>query len=349
VIGVDEESIFNEGSSADPVYDLTGDRDDSGFDPALLTALSRQRLAAIATGKIPVSLLFTAPVDDLGPGSASLLATRWVRDPGARAADVRHLVPAGDRWTVAELEELVLAPTHRYPVERHVFIIERADAMDPRCADRLLKTLEEPPSATTFVLCATDAAAIPATIRGRVEQHLQLDPASAEVRVEALVASGIERGTAQEAVELAGPAVSLASLIAQYPDLAATARAVMHHQAWTVTAAPASDAQAIIDNASILAASWLQGKSVKRSTERLTPVERARLRLLLSICFDRYRAATSAQLTQLAGEAGGALHVDGGYVTTKGVQARLEALESAERQLRSFTSPRLVIASLLTV
>jgi hypothetical protein len=54
-------------------------------------------------------------------------------------------------------------------------------------------------------------------------------------------------------------------------------------------------------------------------------------------------------LTQLAGEAGGALHVDGGYVTTKGVKARLEALERAERQLRSFTSPRLVIASLLTV
>jgi len=346
---VGEESIFNEGSTADTVYDLLDNQEEGGFDPALLTANTRQRLSALALGPIPVSLLFTAPVDDLGPGCASLLATRWILDRNARAADLQHLAPLGDRWSVAEIEELILKPTHRYPVERHILIIERADSMDPRCADRLLKTLEEPPSSTTFVLCATDASRIPATIRGRVEHHLELEPASAQTRIEALVAYGVERSAAQEAVELAGPAVSLAMLIAVDPELAGIARALMHSKAWGYSQSPVKDADEIIENASILAASWLKGKAVKRSTERLTPVERARLRILLSVCLDRYKRETSAQLREIAAGMGGALNVQGSYITSHGIQRRLEGLERAERQLRSFTSPRLVLASLLTV
>ncbi len=341
--------ITADSDAIEAVYAHTpGDPDDSGFDPALLTTATRQRLTAIARLGAPVAILFSSRVDDLAPGSALLLASRWVRSPEARSTDVRHLFPEGDRWTVGELEELILAPAHHFPVERHVFIIERADAMDARCADRLLKTLEEPPSATTFVLCATDPDNIAATIRGRIEHHIALEAAPAEVRVEALTSGGITRAAAQSAVDLAGPAISLAMVLALYPELSSAAERVLRSPAWSYTSTPVSDAIAIVEDAAVVAASWYQGKPVKRTPEKLSPVERARMRQLLGLCLERHLTESGLLLTKLATEAGGSLNVEGRLVSTAVVESRLRAAEAAIRQLRAYTSPKLVLAALLS-
>ena len=320
---------------------------EGGFNPALMTTLTRQKLSKISKLTPPAAVLFTSKVEDLAPGSARILASRWVRSSEARKIDIRHLYPVSDRWSVGEIEEEILAPAHLFPIERHVFIVERADAMEARCFDRLLKAIEEPPSLTTFVLCATDIDEIPATIRGRVEHQIELEAASEEIRVDALTSDVITRAAAQIAVELAGPAISLAVLLASHPELTSVAERVLKSPSWGYTKTPANDAVAIVNDAALLAASWYQGKPVNRTPEKLSPVERARMRQLLGLCFDRHKSETSTILTRLATEAGGSLKIEGKFISTQAVESRLRAVDEAQRQLRSFTSPKLVIAALL--
>jgi DNA polymerase-3 subunit delta' len=78
--------------------------------------------------------------------------------------------------------------------ELRVFIVEEATALAPPAANALLKTLEEPPSRTMFVLCTTAPEQLLPTIRSRCQRvrfaagtalPADADPARAE-RVAAL-------------------------------------------------------------------------------------------------------------------------------------------------------------------
>ncbi|MDQ3299764.1 MAG: hypothetical protein M3619_24560, partial [Myxococcota bacterium] len=83
-------------------------------------------------------------------------------------------------------------PPHEGPVR--VYIVEEATAIAPPAANALLKTLEEPPARTVFVLCTTAPEQLLPTIRSRCQRirfaggaavGTDADPARAE-RVTAL-------------------------------------------------------------------------------------------------------------------------------------------------------------------
>lgn len=61
-----------------------------------------------------------------------------------------------------------------------IAIIDPADAMNPSAANALLKTLEEPASATVIVLVADDPSKLPATIRSRCQRIALPSPAREE-------------------------------------------------------------------------------------------------------------------------------------------------------------------------
>jgi len=83
----------------------------------------------------------------------------WVRPSGA--AEMR----------VADVEEAVIAAATRTPFEstRRVFVIERAETMTEAAANRMLKTLEEPPSFAHLVLLTDRLGEMLATIRSRCQ------------------------------------------------------------------------------------------------------------------------------------------------------------------------------------
>jgi DNA polymerase III gamma/tau subunit len=70
--------------------------------------------------------------------------------------------------SVAALQPMLLQ-AHRRPGQgRHqVFEIEPADALEPEGVARYLKTLEEPPSGTVFLLLTTRPERLPDTVRSR--------------------------------------------------------------------------------------------------------------------------------------------------------------------------------------
>ena len=80
--------------------------------------------------------------------------------------DVTELDAASNRG-IGEARELIarsnLAPLHK----KRVFIIDECHALTGQAAEALLKTLEEPPPSTVFILCTTEPQKLKATIRSR--------------------------------------------------------------------------------------------------------------------------------------------------------------------------------------
>src|SRR6185312_14999908 len=88
---------------------------------------------------------------------------------------------------VADIEGPVVAAAAHTPFEsqRRVFVIEDAHAMNDQAANRLLKTLEEPPPFAHLVLLAPSTRDVLATIASRC-QPVRFDPLTA-ARIEELL------------------------------------------------------------------------------------------------------------------------------------------------------------------
>jgi DNA polymerase III subunit delta' len=94
--------------------------------------------------------------------------------------DVIYVRPAEDRASatisVEAIREVVRKTGyHRYDAQRRVIIIDPAEAMPPPTANALLKTLEEPPEGTGFILVATHSSALLPTIVSRC-QRIRFSP-----------------------------------------------------------------------------------------------------------------------------------------------------------------------------
>lgn len=109
-----------------------------------------------------------------------------------RHRDLHRLVR--DKATVISVAALepVLQRAHVRPLEgeRQVFVVDPAEALEPEGVARYLKTLEEPPSGTVFLLLTTRPERLPDTVRSRC-RRIALAPLDATEIVARLVAAGV--------------------------------------------------------------------------------------------------------------------------------------------------------------
>ncbi len=127
------------------------------------------------TGKRAVARAFAAALLLDGARSPGTVAERVARDSHP---DLTWVTPSGAaEMLVADIEEPVVAAATRTPFEsaRRVFVIERAETMNDQAANRMLKTLEEPPSFTHLLLLADRREDVLATIASRC-QPVRFDP-----------------------------------------------------------------------------------------------------------------------------------------------------------------------------
>jgi DNA polymerase-3 subunit delta' len=112
--------------------------------------------------------------------------------------DVLILEP-GDTGTIKieAVREVVDRSSYRpFEGRRRVVIIDEADALVPQAQNALLKTLEEPPSSSVFILITSRPDVLLPTVRSRCPQ-LAFRPLDAEDVAKALVASGRDATQAQ--------------------------------------------------------------------------------------------------------------------------------------------------------
>jgi len=139
------------------------------------------------TGKRSVARAFAAALLTDGAPDADAARERVAR--GAHP-DLTWVRPSGAaEMLVGDVEEPVVAAATRTPFEstRRVFVIEAAHTLNDQAANRLLKTLEEPPSFAHLLLLSDRREDILPTIASRC-LHVRFDPLPSEVIAERLLA-----------------------------------------------------------------------------------------------------------------------------------------------------------------
>jgi DNA polymerase-3 subunit delta' len=131
-------------------------------------------------GKRAVARAFAAALLAEGARAPQTVAERVAR---GTHPDLTWATPSGaGEMLVADIEGPVVAAAAHTPFEsrRRVFVIEDAHAMNDQAANRLLKTLEEPPAFAHLILLAPSARDVLPTIASRC-QAVRFDPLPPEL------------------------------------------------------------------------------------------------------------------------------------------------------------------------
>jgi DNA polymerase-3 subunit delta' len=174
------------------------------------------------TGKRALARAFAAALLAEGARTPDTVAERVARDCHP---DLTWVVPSGAaEMLVGDIEEPVVAASSRTPFEssRRVFVIERVDTMNDQAANRMLKTLEEPPPFAHLVLLTDRREDVLPTIASRCQQ-VRFDPLPVAVIAAGL--EGVEEPRAQACARLALGDAELAALLASEEGAALRASA----------------------------------------------------------------------------------------------------------------------------
>lgn len=217
-------------------------------------------LRAVVSRSVPQSLLFDGP-EGVGKRTTALALAAAIncQQPGvdgdacgacsscrriarAQHPDIVSLAPNEKGTITVEMARDVIGQAAYRPFEarRRVVLIDEADALQPQAQNALLKTLEEPPPSSMFVLVSARPDSLLETVRSRCPRVRfgRLGPADlAEVLVRhcgvatgdavGLAAMGdgsVARALAQETgdlVEARGAALALLQGVAARPPVAA--------------------------------------------------------------------------------------------------------------------------------
>jgi len=118
--------------------------------------------------------------------------------------DLTWVAPTGaTAMLVGDIDAAVVGGANLTPLEsaRRVFVLDGADRLNEQAANKLLKTVEEPPPGVHLILiCDREERVLP-TLRSRCQQ-VPFRPLSGEAIVASLSAAGVEPSLAQELAEL---------------------------------------------------------------------------------------------------------------------------------------------------
>lgn len=165
---------------------------------------------------------------------AALLVNGGVDDRDQRDArlalagehpDIREVERVGAAISAEQAREIVrlaaLAPSEG---DRKVIILEEFHLLRPEGAALLLKTIEEPPASTLFVILADFVPNDLITISSRCAR-IEFRAIDADAITDRLVAEGTDPASAAEAADAAAGNLDRARLLAADPELAARRRA----------------------------------------------------------------------------------------------------------------------------
>jgi DNA polymerase-3 subunit delta' len=177
------------------------------------------------SGKRALARGFAAEL--LAAGASGAERERHVRLVlGEQHPDLRVVEPEGNTFRKGDAERLVRHATLA-PVEgsRKVVVAAGCEAMEDEAAGYLLKTVEEPPVSTIFVLLATEVVPELVTIASRCVQ-VEVHAPPAEAVAGRLKAEGVDPARAAAAAAAAGGDLERARTLASDDRLA------LRHQAW---------------------------------------------------------------------------------------------------------------------
>lgn len=153
------------------------------------------------SGVLEAARCFAAALVCPDGGCGACNACRRART--ARHPDVIEVEPSGTFVIVDQVEDMMKdAFTSPFEAERKVIIVTEADRFMEAAANKLLKTLEEPPARTHFVLLSEAPEELLPTVRSRCQRIDFASLTDADVAA-ALTAAGVPTDEAATAARLA--------------------------------------------------------------------------------------------------------------------------------------------------
>ena len=171
------------------------------------------------TGKRTIARAFAAALLAGEPGDRDAVAARIAR---ACHPDLTWVAPSGAaEMLVSDIDEPVVSAATRTPFEssRRVFVLESAQTMSDQVANRLLKTLEEPPPFVHLILLTDRPQDMLATVASRC-QAVRFDPLAPGLIERDLLARGVEPDEARACARLARGDSTLAAALTEEPGRA---------------------------------------------------------------------------------------------------------------------------------
>ncbi len=193
-------------------------RGDSAVSPVSGAAMTHAWLftGPPGSGRSVAARAFAAALQcDLG-GCGECTACRTVL--AGTHADVRSVVPEGLSISVREMRAVVQRAASRPSTGRwQIVLIEDADRLTEGAANALLKSIEEPPEHTVFLLCApsTHPDDVSVTIRSRCRVVNLVTPRPDAIAEVLIGRDGIDPETARWAASVCGGHVGRARALAR--------------------------------------------------------------------------------------------------------------------------------------
>lgn len=158
--------------------------------------------------------LFAQSPDDSGGGGDD--RHRRLASEG-RHPDLVLIQPEGRALLVAETAAIIREGS-RSPVEasRKVVVVDRFETAEPEAAAGLLKTIEEPPASTVFILLAEEVSEAHVTVASRCVR-VDFPPLTDDVVIMALIADSVSEELAPAIAAAAGGRLDRARLLAVDP------------------------------------------------------------------------------------------------------------------------------------
>jgi DNA polymerase-3 subunit delta' len=127
------------------------------------------------SGRSTISLAFAAAL--ICPAGGCGTCTDCRNAMAGTHVDIEHIIPEGVIYSIDDTKSLIerasLAPSRAH---WHIIIIEDVDRFKNDAASVLLKSLEEPPPGTVWLLCAPTSDDVFETIRSRCRQVTLMSP-----------------------------------------------------------------------------------------------------------------------------------------------------------------------------
>lgn len=168
------------------------------------------------SGRSVAARAFAAALQCLLGGCGACTACRTVL--AGTHADVRAVVPEGLSISVKEMRAVVQRAASRpQTAPWQIVLIEDADRLTEGASNALLKSVEEPPPHTVFLLCApsTHPDDVSVTIRSRCRVVSLVTPPASAIAEVLVQRDGVEPGMAEWAASVCGGHVGRARALAR--------------------------------------------------------------------------------------------------------------------------------------
>lgn len=230
---------------------------------------------------------------------ANLLNRNWANSP--RSEDILISYPVEDRWSIESIKSEIISKSILAPYNRNYIIIANTDSISSSGFDKLLKTLEEPVSPTTFILITSSAQVLPKTILSRAQFTLEFKEDDEIFYYQNLDLA--DQSLVRKIQDIAGANLGLGKLLLENSEVLTLANEVFSDKNWERNKR-IPEILELEGKLSQLASSWQVGK-LSANQKLATPAERLKARILLGIGLKIYLRNFEKKLGKLSSSLSG--------------------------------------------